>query len=87
MAAVTFTIADTPSGGVSVHTDFSPAVGKPCSAAQAAALDIIRRTRREFGLADMPPKGTAMVPVVPQLKEVDIDAVHRSRDRVVQAAS
>jgi len=50
MPTVTITITDTPTGGVSVHTDFAPAVGKPCSPAQAAALDILRRTRREYGL-------------------------------------
>ena len=48
--SVTITLADTPTGSVSVYTDFSPAVGKPCSPAQAAALDILRRTRREYGL-------------------------------------
>jgi hypothetical protein len=50
MPTVTITITDTPSGAVSVHTDFAPAVGKPCSPAQAAALDILRRTRREYSL-------------------------------------
>lgn len=52
MPSVTITIADTPSGGVSVYTDFKPAVGNPCSAAQAAALDMIRRTRKEYGLTE-----------------------------------
>jgi hypothetical protein len=50
MTSVTFTLTDTPTGGVAIKTDFHPAVGNPCSAAQAAALDIISRTRREYGL-------------------------------------
>ncbi|MBC7619108.1 MAG: hypothetical protein H7293_08995 [Candidatus Saccharibacteria bacterium] len=52
MPSVTITIADTPTGGVSIHTDYQPAVGNPCSRAQSAALDIIRRTRKEYGLAE-----------------------------------
>lgn len=54
MPAVTFTLTDTPEGGVSVHTDFKPAIGAPCSAAQSAALEIISRTRRDW---DMPSAG------------------------------
>jgi len=50
MAQVTIVIADTPEGGVSVYTDFQPAIGAPCSTAQAAALDIIARTRKSYGL-------------------------------------
>ena len=50
MPAVTFTLTDTPDGGVSVHTDFKPAIGAPCSAAQAAALEIISRTRKDWGM-------------------------------------
>ncbi len=49
MPTVTFVISDTPDG-VSVHSDFQPAIGNPCSPAQAAALDIISRTRKEYGL-------------------------------------
>lgn len=70
MPSVTVTIADTPSGGISIRSDYQPAVGNPCSRAQSAALDMIRRTRKEFGLPD----------------DVDIDQVHRSRDNVVGAA-
>lgn len=68
MPTVTITLSDTPSGGVSIHTSFAPAVGAPCSPAQAAALEIMQRTRRDWGLS------------APLLKEVDIDAVHRTRD-------
>ncbi len=73
MPSVTITLSDTPTGGVAVHTDFNPAVGNPCSQAQSAALDIISRTRRHYGLADLPMAG------------VDIDRVHRQRDNVVSA--
>ena len=47
MPSVTITLTDTPTGGVAIKTDFEPAAGRPCSAAQAAALDIIRKTRRD----------------------------------------
>lgn len=50
MPSITFTLTDTPTGQVAVHTDFKPAVGNPCSPAQAAALDIIARTRKDYGL-------------------------------------
>lgn len=48
MPAVTITLSDTPAGGVAIHTDFKPAIGSKCSAAQSAALDIISRTRKEW---------------------------------------
>ena len=51
MPSVTITLADTPTGGVSVHTDYQPAVGHPCSPAQSAALDVISRTRKDYGLS------------------------------------
>ena len=72
MPSVTIILIDTPTGGVAIQTDFKPAVGNPCSAAQAAALDIIARTKRDWGMK------------APLLAEVDIDAVHRTRDRVVK---
>jgi hypothetical protein len=50
MAQVTITLTDTPEGGVSVQSDYKPTVGAPCSTAQAAALDIIARTRKSYGL-------------------------------------
>ncbi len=67
MADVIITLTDTPSGGVAIHTNFKPAIGSPCSNAQSAALDIIGRTRREWGMA------------LPLLSDVDIDAVHREK--------
>lgn len=50
MPEITITLTDTSKGGVSVHTNFRPAIGARCSNAQAAALDIIRRTQREWGI-------------------------------------
>lgn len=79
MAAVTITLEDTPAGGVAVHSDFKPAIGSPCSLAQAAALDIISRTAREYGL----PPSFGGKPVF----GVDIDAVHKRRDNVVAAGT
>ena len=78
MPSVTITLTDTPDGGVCVHSNFVPAVGKHTSTAQVAALDIINRTCREYGLPN-PLKTVTMA-----LRDgVDIDAVHRTRDRVV----
>lgn len=71
MAEVIITLTDTPSGGVAIQSNFRPAIGAPCSNAQAAALDIIARTKLDWGFK------------APLLAEVDIDAVHRTRDRVV----
>lgn len=50
MASVTITLTDTPTGGVAIHTDFKPAIGQPCSPAQGAVLDIIARTKRDWGV-------------------------------------
>jgi hypothetical protein len=47
---ITITLEDTPQGGVSVHTDFKPAIGAPCSPAQAAALEILARTRKDWNM-------------------------------------
>jgi hypothetical protein len=77
MAQVTIILTDTPSGGVAIHTNFEPAIGAPCSNAQSAALDIISRTKRDWGLIEHK---------APLLAEVDIDAVHRTRDRVMPDA-
>ncbi len=60
MAEITITLTDTPNGGIAIRTNFKPAIGAPCSNAQAAALDILRRTGREWGLS------------APPLNEVDI---------------
>lgn len=50
MPAVTITLEDTPAGGVSIHTNFKPAIGAPCSPAQSAALEILSRTRKDWGM-------------------------------------
>ena len=81
MPRVVITLEDTPAGGVSLHSSFTPAAGSPCSMAQAAALDIIRRTSKEYGLDT---KAAANVPTVAfRVGGVDIDAIHRRRDNVV----
>lgn len=54
MASVIITLTDTPTGGVAVHTDYKPAVGNPCSPAQAHALEVINRTRANYGLPVAP---------------------------------
>ena len=50
MATVQITLTDTPEGGLSVHTTFKPAVGKACTAAQSAALEIVTRTSKQWGV-------------------------------------
>ncbi|MHB8947529.1 MAG: hypothetical protein ACYC4S_00510 [Rhodoferax sp.] len=50
MPSITLTLTDTPSGAVSILSNFKPAVGNPCSPAQAHALDIIGRTRKLYGM-------------------------------------
>lgn len=50
MASVTIIMADTPTGGVSIYTDFAPAVGKATTPAQQAALEVLTRTRRDWGI-------------------------------------
>lgn len=50
MPSITIIVADTPDGSVSIHSSFVPAVGHPCSPAQAHALDIIGRTHKQWGL-------------------------------------
>lgn len=74
MPAVTITLTDTPTNGVSVHSDFTPAVGNKLSPAQVAAMEIMLRTTKQWGMP---------VPVVTD--GIDIDAVHRQRDNVVSA--
>ncbi len=50
MATITLTLTDTPNGSVALHSSFCPAVGHPLSPAQAHALDIVSRTRKQWGL-------------------------------------
>ena len=48
MSTVVIVLKDTPAGGVSVRTRFTPAVGNQPTAAQQAALEILRRTQAEW---------------------------------------
>lgn len=50
MAKVVITLRDTPTGGVSVHTVSEPPYAVPATPAQMAAMEIARRTAREWGL-------------------------------------
>ena len=54
MPSITITLSDTPDGGVAVHSDFKPAVGMPLSPAQSAALDIVARTGKQWGVPTGP---------------------------------
>lgn len=83
MPSVTIILADTPTGEISIYTDYRPAAGNPCSRAQNAALDMIRRTRKEYSLPDPSTTSTALATVPARTDGVDIDAVHRSRDNVL----
>jgi hypothetical protein len=61
MPTIVLTLNDTPNGAVSLHTNFTPAVGQPCSPAQATALDIIARTHKQWGIhIDAKPGGLNM---------------------------
>lgn len=67
MPSITLILTDTPAGGVSLASSFRPAIGRPCSPAQSYALDILSRTRKDWGLpgmADLPvqPEPTPGVP-------------------------
>lgn len=53
MPTVTLTLTDTPTGGVSIHSTYTPAIGAPCSAAQSAALEILTRTRKQWAPAPL----------------------------------
>lgn len=58
MATTTITIEDTPDGRIKLRSDYQPARGERCSLAQQATLEILRRTRKEYGL-DSPADGVA----------------------------
>ena len=49
MSTVTLALTDTHSGGVSVHSDFKPAAGRPLTPALAQALDLIGITHTRWG--------------------------------------
>jgi hypothetical protein len=73
MPTVTLTLTDTPHGGVAIHSTYIPAVGNPCSPAQDAALEILKRTHKQWG-------------VNPAMQGVDIDAVHAINPHIVAVA-
>ncbi|MCS4509168.1 hypothetical protein [Xylophilus ampelinus] len=50
MATITLTLTDTPNGAVALHSSFTPAIGAALSPAQAHALDLVSRTRKQWGL-------------------------------------
>lgn len=54
MAEVILRIKDTPTGGVSVHAAYEPPLRVPCTKAQLAALEIVRRTTRDWGMGPTP---------------------------------
>lgn len=54
MAEVTIRLKDTPSGGVAIHAVYEPGLRVPCTNAQLAALEIIRRTTRDWGMGPSP---------------------------------
>lgn len=49
MATVTLTFTDTPEHGVSVHSDFVPAAGRPLTPAMSAGLDTYVRACHQWG--------------------------------------
>jgi hypothetical protein len=49
MPTVHLTLTDTPTGGVSAHTSFKPALGQNTSNAQAEALDALRGIQKRWG--------------------------------------
>lgn len=68
MPQVHMIFTDTPAGGVAVHTDFQPAIGRACSPAQAAALEIYNRTRKQWGMSTPEPTTPATQPDHPNLE-------------------
>lgn len=74
MPSITLTLTDTPNGAVSIHSSFKPAVGNPCSAAQAHALDIIARTHKQWGMpttATPPASALCACDLEPTMQEAD----------------
>lgn len=47
MAEITLVLTDTPDAGVAVRTTYTPAIGHPCTPAQARSLDMLRLARHE----------------------------------------
>lgn len=92
MATVTITLTDNPADHtVAVHSSFTPAVGGRVTPAQAAAMDIIMSTTKKWGGSAVPLAkviNTAAIQVANYGSPgIDIDAVHRTRDNVVNPAA
>lgn len=47
MAEITLVLTDTASNSVAVRTTYTPAIGRPCTPAQARSLDMLRLARHE----------------------------------------
>jgi len=62
MPTITLTLTDTPTGGVSIQSDYKPAIGHPCSPAQGHALEIISRTHKQWGLVELAIDGRTPLP-------------------------
>ena len=50
MATVTLTLTDTSTGTIALGTTFMPAIGHPLTPAQMAAIEMMRRTCRDWGI-------------------------------------
>ncbi len=50
MSKVNIIVEDTPDGRIELASDYKPTIGSPATPAQAAALDILNRTRLAYGL-------------------------------------
>lgn len=87
MPVVTITLEDTPTGGVSIHTTFKPAIGAPCSRAQSAALDIMRRANKEWN-GSGGHGGNVLVssraPSVSSATLAQVDTLTRVRNRIAE---
>ncbi len=92
MATDTITLTDNPADHtVAVHSSFTPAVGGRVTPAQAAAMDAIMSITKKWGGSAGPLAkviDTAAIQVANYGRAgVDIDAVHRTRDNVVNPAA
>ena len=79
MPTVTIVIADLPEGGLQIVSDYHPATGAPCSPAQQAALEIVSRTRKDWGVRTAPKP----LPVADQ----DINASRRQAHAALRQAA
>lgn len=73
MAEITLVLTDSPDGGVAVRTTFTPAIGRPCTPAQARSLDMLRLARHEGDTV------TGDAPELPAAAERDVLAVLLAR--------